>query len=49
MMVSLVGSVECSAKIAMTTLRVRLAAMGLLRDRAPPRRIFLERRAVQIF
>jgi hypothetical protein len=37
-------SVECSAKIAMTALRGRPAAMGLLRNQVPPRRIFLEAR-----
>jgi hypothetical protein len=43
MMVRRRKGVECPAKIAMTTLRSRLAAMGLLPDRALPRRIFLER------
>jgi len=47
-MVRLQRSVECFAKIAMTTLRGWLATMGLLPDRDLPRRIFLARCAVQI-
>jgi hypothetical protein len=42
MMVLLWKSVECSAKIAMTALLTGFAAMVLLPDRDPPRRIFLE-------
>jgi len=41
MMVLLSGSVECSAKIAMTTLLTTLAAIGLLPDLDLARRIFL--------
>jgi hypothetical protein len=48
MMVLPFGSVECSAKIAMTTLLTRLATMGLLPDRDLPRRIFLEGRVARI-
>jgi hypothetical protein len=40
-MVRLGGGVECSAKKAMTTLRHRVVAMGLLRNRDPARLIFL--------
>jgi hypothetical protein len=42
MMVVLFGSVECSAKIAMTTLLFAFAAMGLLSDRDLSRSILLE-------
>jgi hypothetical protein len=48
MMVLLSGSVECSAKIAMTTLLTTLAAIGLLPDRDQSRRIFLGPRVVPI-
>jgi hypothetical protein len=40
-MVRLGRGVECSAKKAMTTLRHRVVAMGLLRNRDPARLIFL--------
>jgi hypothetical protein len=48
MMVRLEISVECSAQIAMTTLRDGSAAMGLLPNRDRPRRIFLDARFLQI-
>jgi hypothetical protein len=41
MMVTFEMRVECSAKIAMTALRGRAAAMCLLRNHVLPRRIFL--------
>jgi hypothetical protein len=44
-MVLLCGTVECSAKIAMTLLRGGFAAMDLLPDHDPPRFIFLDARA----
>jgi hypothetical protein len=46
-MVLLGRRVECCAKIAMTTLRRSLVAMGLLRNRDPPRLIFLGARIEQ--
>jgi hypothetical protein len=48
MIVLLFWSVECSAKIAMTTLPSPLTTMRLLPDRDLPRRIFLERRVARI-
>jgi hypothetical protein len=45
MMVALRKRVECSAKIAMSTLPSRPATMRLLRKHDWPRRIFLEARA----
>jgi hypothetical protein len=42
-MVLLCGSVECSAKIAMTALCCTAAAMELLLDHDPPRRISVHR------
>jgi hypothetical protein len=46
MMVLLGKSVECSAKIAMTTLRRGRGAMCLLPIHDPPRLIFLDARSV---
>jgi hypothetical protein len=48
MMVALEKSVECSAKIAMTTLLTWLTATCLLPDRDPTRRIFPKAHAAQI-
>lgn len=45
----LLTSVECSAKIAMTTLCAWDDATGLLPDIEPPRRIFLWLRGMHIF
>jgi hypothetical protein len=47
MMVALKGSVECSAKIAMTALLGVRRAMDLLPACYPPGLIFLDVRAVQ--
>jgi hypothetical protein len=47
MMVRLGNGVECSAKIAMTTLRSGSMAMGLLPNHVLRRRIFLEARAAR--
>src|SRR4029078_8542706 len=49
MMMMLLTSVECSAKIAMTTLCAWDDATGLLPDIEPPRRIFLWLRGMHIF
>jgi hypothetical protein len=48
MMVLHSAQVECSAKIAMTTLLGMAAAMGLLPNHIPPRLIFLGRCIVHI-
>jgi hypothetical protein len=40
--------VECSAKIAMTTLHSGFVTMGLLPNHDRPRRIFLDERFLQI-
>jgi hypothetical protein len=48
MMVLLLEGVECSAKIAMMALLVRLATTGLLPEHDLQRRIFIDAHAAQI-
>jgi len=47
-MVAVCALVECSAKIAMTTLRINFSAMRLLLKDDWPRRIFIAGRATRI-